>query len=129
MEACHGRVAYRLRHRVLYLVFRAVRCCVVFCDVCLTVYPAFCRVYRTFYRTITLSSTGSTLCRTVYGTICCPFTVCCSGQVTWIQGQKGDAKKAGILAAVAKVPTLLKKLEAAAHAAVGSKGKEEVTQV
>ena len=50
----------------------------------------------------------------------------CAGQVTWISGQKGDAKRAGILAAVAKLPTLLKKLEAAAIAAVGAKGKEEV---
>lgn len=49
-----------------------------------------------------------------------------AGQVNWISAQKGDAKKAGILAAVAKLPTLLKKLEAAAIAAVGSKGKEEV---
>lgn len=40
------------------------------------------------------------------------------GQVSWIQAQKGDAKKAGILAAVAKVPTLLKKLQASADAAV-----------
>lgn len=57
-----------------------------------------------------------------------PFTTVwiCAGQVTWISGQKGDGKKAGILAAVAKLPTLLKKLEAAATAAVGSKGKEEV---
>ncbi|CAM9544046.1 unnamed protein product [Ascophyllum nodosum] len=38
--------------------------------------------------------------------------------VTWIQGQKGDAKKAGILAAVAKVPTLLRKLQASANAAI-----------
>ena len=38
--------------------------------------------------------------------------------MTWIQGQKGDAKKAGILAAVAKVPTLLRKLQASANAAI-----------
>lgn len=44
-------------------------------------------------------------------------------QALWIQGQRGEAKKAGILAAVAKVPTLLKKLQAAADAAVDSKGK------
>lgn len=38
--------------------------------------------------------------------------------MSWIQAQKGEAKKAGILAAVAKVPTLLKKLQASADAAV-----------
>lgn len=39
-------------------------------------------------------------------------------QVAWIQAQRGEAKKAGILAAVAKVPTLLKRLQAASDAAV-----------
>eukprot|EP00903_Cladosiphon_okamuranus_P005971 g5895.t1 len=47
-------------------------------------------------------------------------------QVSWIQAQKGEAKKAGILAAVAKVPTLLKKLQASADAAVdaGARARE-----
>lgn len=101
-------------------VYRAVHCSTVYLTVTL------------FYR-FTIPCTLP-FYRTVHFTVF-PYRVpylerwygLCGGQVNWISGQKGDAKKAGILAAVAKLPTLLKKLEAAATAAVGPKGKEEVS--
>lgn len=46
--------------------------------------------------------------------------------MSWIQSQKGDAKKAGILSAVVKVPTLLGKLHGAANVAVDPKARYEV---
>lgn len=46
---------------------------------------------------------------------------CTARQISWIQSQKGEAKKAGVLPAVAKVPTLLKKLQASSNAAVVTK--------
>lgn len=50
-------------------------------------------------------------------------------QVSWIQAQRGDAKKAGILAAVAKAPTLLKRLQAASNAAVvGTRGNAKAKE-
>ena len=53
---------------------------------------------------------------------------CSVVQVSWIQAQKGEAKKAGILAAVAKVPTLLKKLQASADAAVDARDRAKAKE-
>lgn len=49
--------------------------------------------------------------------------------MSWIQAQKADAKKAGVLPAVAKVPTLLKRLQASATAAVDNRRRSSSAPV
>ncbi|CAM9396300.1 unnamed protein product [Discosporangium mesarthrocarpum] len=51
-------------------------------------------------------------------------------QVSWIQGQRGDAKRAGVLVPVSKFPALVAKMESAIRAATrGSQIKVEEAEV